>query len=243
MRTCDIVKLLKATGFGALTGLVTTTSVLGAEVLGMTPANAFSSIPTDDDQCIATLLAQRQLDSKILLWSLLAFAPGLVLGTLYFLSKQINFCNSNASEYEQIEDDNQGESSENPLPQMGKEILAKLAIALSAVGLVFGTVKIIVNGVNKEAYTPNCHGAAREVAVMELIVSLMMFGMLFGTLYCCTSSSRPKEAQTTPAQLESGHTAILTRPIKPVPVVRTATAATDAELRHVSFASVATLKQ
>ncbi len=215
MRTCDLLKLfLKAAGVGATTGLVTTTSVVGADVLGMTIANAFSSIPTDGDQCLDAFSHQRRLDSKIILWSFLASAPGLLFGALYFLSKQINVCNPSASQYETIDDDDQNASvveffkdlmtDENQVLHAGKKLLIALAIGLSFLAVTIGPAKFFIDDIDRDVWTADdCHSDMRGAVIFELIMSVMMFGMMFGAILCM-SKLKKEETNITPAQQETG---------------------------------------
>ncbi len=213
MKFSDMVKILKATGVGATTGLVTTTTVVGAEMLGVTIANAFCSIPSDGEKCLDTFSAQRQLDSKIILWSLLAFAPGFLIGALVFLSKQTDFFNPSASQYDIIDDDNQNGSmleffkeimtSQEPLLCGAKKILIAMGIAFSFVGVLFGPVKFFIDDVNRDVFTPeNCRSEMRGDVVFEGVMSFITFAMTFGAIMYFTSRLE-QESTAKPAQQEA----------------------------------------
>lgn len=245
MRTCDLLKLLlKATA----AGLVTTSAVIGAEGLVMSTANAFSSIPADGDQCLDKLEHQRQVGNLTTLWSLLAFVPGFVLGTLYFLSKQVNLCNPSASQYETIDDDEQDSvtafcnslvDAEDPLLRGAKIFLTALLVGTTALGLIYGPVRLAVNDLDRNVFTPEkCHSDMRDQTIFDLIECTMIFGIAFGAVLCAGCSKSPRRAaQITPAQLESGRAADSARALTSAPVTASASVTTSASAPVTASAS------
>ncbi len=228
MRHCDIMKILLK---GAVAGLVTTAAAIGAEGLGMSTANAFSSMPADPDQCLDKLEHQRIVGNLTTLWSLLAFVPGFVFGTLYFLSKQVNLCNPNASQYDSLNDEDEDSVSafctsildaEDPLWRRAKVFLSALVLGLTALGCIYGPVRLAVNDLDRSVFLPEkCHEDFRAQTIFDLIECVMIFGIAFGALLC-TGCLRASELQatTSPGQLESGQASVSAAPA-------TVTTATD----------------
>jgi hypothetical protein len=213
MKTRDIVSiLLKSAGIG----LISTTTAVGGIGMYSSIANTVTSIPEDGNDCLAVLEDLRKLDTTRVLWSLLAFAPGFLFGSLYFLCRLPgSVCPSQASEYETIDDNDETSCiatsfnemsnffravflSDNPFKVLLKAIIA----GLSVLGLLYGIVTVSTTNIDRKVFLPEeCQEDLRGDIILDLTLNLIILVMVCGPILLvgCGRACSPKTE--TPAQL------------------------------------------
>lgn len=223
MTTCEMIKLfLKTVGVGVAGGLAASTTTIGATGFGRSITNMATHIPADPTKCLDLFEHQRTIDTRIILGSLLAFAPGFFFAAAYYLYKQINLCNSSALEYETIEDDSQDGlkefclslvTADNALLRTAKICLTALIASFSALGIIYSIVTPISQFGREDV--EDCHYELRHRNIVDLVECIAIFGAMFGlTLYfSCKSpqhniqvsqvAQKPNERSAPPSQVRT----------------------------------------